>query len=747
MKKNKFINEKSYMRSLIYSYCAVIFVLFFIYFITYSVMLNAVEREQTSNSERIIENTRDNVDNEISMIAQVANLIASNGNMLKSFSADNSDDFIYEDYEDMVFLKNIKITSNVIDEIYIYNKKRDKIVSSMTTVPAVDFFDAKHSVSGYSFEQWKEFLDSADTRKLTQIPRSNNSAGVGEEANYIAYIQPLPISAGKEKDIKLVILINTARLTERTGQIGFNMGGQFAILDKEDKALVSVGNLIDKKDANNFSDGIIKINDQKYSVNSINSNVVSWRYVMITPCKSYMDKVHTVKTVAIICMLLYLVSSCIMVYVFSSRNYRPLEELIKTLNLKKDLNGENEFGIIKQNIQNIQREYKELLLSSDESHRQRCERYYKSILEGRDDTEILFSPQNMKKYQFELISDSFAVILARIENLDELTDAMDMRLDITQFALSNVATELFENKGVKCSVTPVEGGMLAVIINFPEDADNKRLIVDEVSRDLTGFFKKNYNMILYIGISSEAESVYEIENCYYEAIQAMKYRIVVGSGNVIFYEDIVDKRMDYIYTPENKREIMAALGSGDFEGAKKSIDYLFDVNVFSKNYSARAVQAFIFELERTLMQVIPSSLIINVTDDKTAAEIKECMIESIEEYCKVHGSGGQQNIGKSIMEYINENYSNPDLSVNMLGDKFGLSPSYLSKLFREQMGESLLGYICEAKMKYAEELLTKGISIEKTAEMVGYTNGSSFARAYKKLRGITPKQFKRRDNQ
>ena len=744
MKKGRFIHEKSYRRGLIYSYCAVILVLFLIYFTTYSVMLSAVEREQASSSTRLLENSRDNVDNEISMITQLANFIASNDNMLKSLSEENPKDFMYEDYEDMVFLKNIKITSDVIDEIYIYNKKRSKIISSMTTAALHDFFDAKHSVSGYSFEQWKDFLDKTDTRQLAQIPRSNNSAGVGDDANYIAYVQPLPISAEKDKDIKLVILINTARLTERTGQIGYNAGGQFAILDKEDKALVSVGNLINKDEAYSLNDGIIKIDGEKYSVKTIRSNIVSWKYVTVTPCKSYMDKVHIVKAVAIVCMLLYLIAGCIMVYVFSRRNYRPLEEIIKTLNVKAN---SNEFGVIKQNIQNMQKEYNELLLDSSKGFRQRCERYYKSILEGRDSAEVLFDPENMKKYKFEPISDTFAVMLVRIENMEELTEMMDMRLDMAQFALSNVVTELFESKEVKCCTTTAEGGALAAIINFPEGSDDNRSVINSVRDDFAEFFKRNYDMTLYVGISAEAESVYEIENCYYEAVQAMKYRIVVGSDAAVFYADIVDKRMDYVYTPENEREIMAAISGGDFERTKKVIDYLFETNVFSRNYSARAVQSFIFELERTLIKVIPPSLIINVTElDRTAEEIKCRILESIEEYCKAHSGSGQQNIGESITAYINENYANPDLSVNMLGDKFGLSPSYLSKLFREQTGEGLLGYIYEARMKYAEELLAKGVSIEKTAEAVGYTSGSSFARAYKKLRGITPKQFKRGDN-
>ena len=42
------------------------------------------------------------------------------------------------------------------------------------------------------------------------------------------------------------------------------------------------------------------------------------------------------------------------------------------------------------------------------------------------------------------------------------------------------------------------------------------------------------------------------------------------------------------------------------------------------------------------------------------------------------------------MEYVKENYQNPDLNISITALHFGITPSYLSSLFKEQSGCSLL---------------------------------------------------------
>lgn len=745
-RKGRFVpDKKSYLHSLIYSYGTVILVLFLIYFTTYFIMSNAMEKSRTEKSVQQLENARDNVDNEMLMINQVVNLIAANDEMIENFSCGETSDFEYEDYMSKQYLRNVNITSGVVDEIYIYNKKRDKIISSSTTASVPDFFDAKHNTGGYTFEEWKQFLNGSYARTLTILPRVRENINDKTENGYIAYVQSLPMNIDKEKELTLVILINSDKLTERMGNVGFDGNGQFAVLNRSGEPLISVGkSIIPGDELNRLSDGINKKNNEKYAVNIIRSDIISWKYIVIVPQNSYMNDIRIVKIMAVMCMLLFIVAGILLIYFFSQKNYRPIQGLLESLNIKNGNDGD-EFGIIRRNIENMRTEYGAVLLDSKTSKKQQREKYFKSVLEGSENAKKLFDETAMKEYGFNPDGFGYFVMLVKIENSSKFMEVMDMRLDMGQYALSNVIAELFEEKKAKCYITPVNGDTLGVIVNFTCENKNGRETVAEVAEQFVGFFGKNYGMELFIAVSSEVKEVYELKNCYSEALRAMKYRIVIGRSQTVFYDDIADKRIDYVYTPEHEREITAALNGGNYERIEKVINNLFEINVYSRNYEAIAVQGFILELVRTLLKIMPSATIINVTEfeEKTAEEIKQTILECVYEECSVRKNKGQLNIGTEVTEYIERNYSDPDLSVNTLGEKFGLSPSYVSKLFREQTGNGLLGYIQEVRICHAEELLAKGMNIETVAEKVGYISGNSFARTYKKLRGITPGQYKR----
>ncbi len=746
-RKERFVFDKSsYLHSLIYSYGAVILVLFLIYFTTYFIMSNAVEREQAEKTVQLLENARDNVDNEMLMITQVTNLIAANNEMIGSFSREESLDFAYEDYIGMQYLKNVNITSGVVDEIYIYNKKRDKIISSSTTASALDFFDAKHNAGGYTFEEWKKFLGGSYAKTLTMLPKCGHNDENGVGGKYIAYVQSLPMNVSREKALTLVILINPSKLTERMGSVGLDEDGQFAVLNKEGEPLISVGkSIIPNKRLNVLTDGNITEKSGKYLVSTIRSDIISWKYIVIVPQTSYMNEVHTVKITAVICMILFICAGILLIYFFSRKNYRPLQSLLESLNIKNENIGDNEFGIILQNIENMQQEYGKMLHDSRTSKKQQKEKYIKSILEGSESARKLFDENVMRSYDFDADGYGYFVLLIKIENSSAFMEIMDMRLDMGQYALSNVISELFEMKKAKSYITPISGDTLGVIADFTEKTENAQDVVAGIIEHFTDFFRKNYGMELFIAVSREVEEVYELEDCYSEAVQAMKYRIVIGRGKTVFYGDIADKRIDYVYTAEQEREIAAGINGGDYERVEKVINTLFETNVYSRDYAAIAVQGFILELVRTLIKLVPSALVINAAEfeEKTAEEIKQKILEAVREGCSIQKNKGQSDIGNTVAEYVKNNYADPDLSVNTLGEKFGLSPSYLSKLFREQTGNGLLSYIHEVRTAHAEELLSKGMNIETVAEKVGYISGNSFARTYKKLRGITPGQYKR----
>ena len=95
---------------------------------------------------------------------------------------------------------------------------------------------------------------------------------------------------------------------------------------------------------------------------------------------------------------------------------------------------------------------------------------------------------------------------------------------------------------------------------------------------------------------------------------------------------------------------------------------------------------------------------------------------------------------KNIVDYINENISNKIL-IEDIADYLGLSNSYLSHIFKEHTGVSILKFINKKRLVHAKELLRQGKRIEDIANECGFQDYTSFFRSFKKEFNITPKKY------
>ena len=97
------------------------------------------------------------------------------------------------------------------------------------------------------------------------------------------------------------------------------------------------------------------------------------------------------------------------------------------------------------------------------------------------------------------------------------------------------------------------------------------------------------------------------------------------------------------------------------------------------------------------------------------------------------------------LDYIYNHLHEP-ISVQDLADLADLSPSYLSTLFKSEMGESISEYIMSKKMEAARNMLRHtDYSYAEISSILNFSSQSHFIRVFKAHNGETPKRFREKD--
>lgn len=122
------------------------------------------------------------------------------------------------------------------------------------------------------------------------------------------------------------------------------------------------------------------------------------------------------------------------------------------------------------------------------------------------------------------------------------------------------------------------------------------------------------------------------------------------------------------------------------------------------------------------------------------------VIKIIEKTLELRESAATNRYGDIVDElkqYIEKNYADDELSLNLLAAHVNFSPNHLSKIFSQQTGSTFIKYLTDFRMNKAKELLRcTGKRSSEISMDVGYKDPHYFSYLFKKTQGMTPTQYR-----
>ncbi len=195
-----------------------------------------------------------------------------------------------------------------------------------------------------------------------------------------------------------------------------------------------------------------------------------------------------------------------------------------------------------------------------------------------------------------------------------------------------------------------------------------------------------------------------------------------------------------------------ALDAHDRESASALLDGL--ANIFRQNRYAMRYFENIFNESCSLLTAEPSHFPIQVPAKEIAAahgtidgaqDFLRHMLAS--RFQQENGLLSSREIVQAIVNDIRCNY-HTELSLKAYADRYYLSVSYLSILFKNETGESFISLFTRVRMENSANLLiASDLPIEQVAHACGYRDVSYFNRAFKKYYGTTPAAYRVRQRQ
>lgn len=297
-------------------------------------------------------------------------------------------------------------------------------------------------------------------------------------------------------------------------------------------------------------------------------------------------------------------------------------------------------------------------------------------------------------------------------------------------------------------VGAISGYQIPLIV-FRENGKSYRSQAASLLQQLLLLQEKVPGPVCFVGIGNPYESLEHIRLSYQEALissadtsLASKHRFYTDLPALTerqseptqqlektFLEHIRLSRWDQVrYSVMEIIEYYEKLGASILEAQQRGMEALWIIS--------RALRELGIETENPLFSF-------QVQDYRQLKSEVEGLLNKQIATTAAHQERLEPDVVQQIKQYIIA-HSQEDISLEMIAKRVGLSPFYISKVFKEQLGINYIDFLTECRIEKAKALMSDPeLSLKEITFEVGYNDPNYFSKVFKKSCGIAPTDYRK----
>lgn len=268
--------------------------------------------------------------------------------------------------------------------------------------------------------------------------------------------------------------------------------------------------------------------------------------------------------------------------------------------------------------------------------------------------------------------------------------------------------------------------------------DNLRETVYQVHNTINVIFDQTMSVELNTYVGSVETDILQLSLSYENANKSiLQSMFETEKTPVNFYvETLYDSLMEQLY--HQLSTLAYALSSHDTVTTKLTTDNLLEYEL--NHLSPWATTQFCFYALDYLCDYLSIDYVTmsNIIDLSSGIELIEDTLNK-----PLLDSQAENELVSKVKSYILNHYYEP-ISLSLIADILTVSPSYLSNLFHESVGQSYIKYLTDVRMKQAAMLLRNhtSMTLEEITKKVGYISVKHFSYVFKKHFIMTTSEYK-----